>query len=51
MTMQNALLSSDQAKNSKKIWSAPSVQTLDLNAALGNSPGTKSDKHGSVSLT
>jgi len=38
------------AKADKKPWTVPTVQILDIRSAEGNSPGTKSDKHGSVSL-
>jgi hypothetical protein len=49
MTLQTTARSSNPGLSGKKTWTMPSVQILDLNAALGASPGLKCDAKGSLS--
>jgi hypothetical protein len=51
MTIEATVLPEDVAGIAKKVWSAPRIQILDINAAEGASAGPLCDKHGSLSAT
>jgi hypothetical protein len=49
MLFQTDSKTSFSAKADKKAWTAPVVQILDIRSAQGAQPGSKNDKHGSLS--
>ena len=51
MTIEATVLPEDLAGIAKKVWSAPRIQILDINAAEGAAAGPLCDKFGSLSAT
>jgi hypothetical protein len=51
MTIEANVLPRDLAYIAKKLWIAPQIHVLDMNAAEGAAVGPLCDKHGSLSST